>query len=173
RGYGRGPLRLARARGAAERFRSHQRPAVRLLHPRRADGGAGATARRSESLARAHPRISLGQLLPLHRLPGDRRRDRSGGKGARGESEMSDFDETTKTLNFDAPNSYIGRSVTRPNARRLAQGRGQYVDDITLPRMAHVAYVRSPHAHAKIVSIKSKKAAPMPGVVRIVTGAEI
>src|SRR5260221_4728030 len=86
---------------------------------------------------------------------------------------MSDFDDTAKTLNFDAPNSYVGRSVTRPNARRLAQGRGQYVDDIVLPRMVHVAYVRSPHAHARIVGIDAKKALAMPGVVRIVTGAEI
>ncbi|HEX9494712.1 MAG TPA: molybdopterin cofactor-binding domain-containing protein, partial [Candidatus Limnocylindria bacterium] len=39
--------------------------------------------------------------------------------------------------------------------------------------MVHVAYVRSPHAHAKIVKIESKKAAAMPGVVRIVAGAEI
>src|SRR5258707_8366084 len=86
---------------------------------------------------------------------------------------MSEFDETAKTLLFDAPNSYVGRSVTRPNARRLTQGRGQYVDDIVLPRMVHVAYVRSPHAHAKIVKIESRKAAAMPGVVRIATGAEI
>src|SRR5258705_10831994 len=86
---------------------------------------------------------------------------------------MNEFDETAKTLLFDAPNSYVGRSVTRPNARRLTQGRGQYVDDIGLPRMVHVAYVRSPHAHAKIVKIESKKAAPMPGVGRIATGAEI
>src|SRR5882672_7733770 len=81
---------------------------------------------------------------------------------------MSEFDETTKMLNFDSPNSYVGRSVTRPNARRLAQGRGQYVDDIVLPRMVHVAYVRSPHAHAKIVKIGVKKASAMPGVVRVV-----
>jgi carbon-monoxide dehydrogenase large subunit len=76
-------------------------------------------------------------------------------------------------LNFDSPNSYIGRSVTRPAARRLAQGRSQYVDDMVLPRMVHVAYLRSPHAHAKIVAIDSKAAAAMPGVARIVTGAEI
>jgi carbon-monoxide dehydrogenase large subunit len=86
---------------------------------------------------------------------------------------MSDFDEAASTLDFDAPNSYIGRSVTRPQARRLAQGRGQYVDDLVLPRMLHVAYVRSPHAHARIVAIGTKKAAAMPGIVRIVTGAEI
>src|SRR6266850_470432 len=74
---------------------------------------------------------------------------------------MSEFDETAKTLLFDAPNSYIGRSVTRPNARRLTQGRGQYVDDIVLPRMVHVAYVRSPHAHARIIGIDSKKPAAL------------
>src|SRR2546430_3056397 len=86
---------------------------------------------------------------------------------------MSEFDEAAKTLLFDAPNSYVGRSVTRPNARRLAQGRGQYVDDLVLPRMVHVAYVRSPHAHARIVRTAAKKGAAMPGVVRIVIGAEI
>src|SRR5258707_2100176 len=86
---------------------------------------------------------------------------------------MSELEDSAKTLNFDGPNSYVGRSVTRPNARRLAQGRGQYVDDIVLPRMVHVAYVRSPHAHARIVGIDAKKALAMPGVVRIVTGAEI
>src|SRR5204862_4004499 len=56
---------------------------------------------------------------------------------------------------------------------RPRQGRGQYVDDIVLPRMLHVAYVRSPHAHARIVRIAAKKAAAMPGVVRVVIGAEI
>jgi aerobic carbon-monoxide dehydrogenase large subunit len=76
-------------------------------------------------------------------------------------------------IDFDAPNSYIGRSVTRPNARRLTQGRGQFVDDIVLPRMLHVAYVRSPHAHARIVAIDTKTAAAMPGVVRAATGADI
>ena len=51
---------------------------------------------------------------------------------------------------LDRPNSYIGRSVPRPNLARLTQGRGQYVSDVVLPRMAHVAFVRSPHAHARI-----------------------
>ncbi|HEX8826933.1 MAG TPA: hypothetical protein VF778_02350, partial [Xanthobacteraceae bacterium] len=54
---------------------------------------------------------------------------------------------------LDRPNSYIGRSVPRPNLARLTQGRGQYVSDIVLPRMAHVAFVRSPHAHARIAHI--------------------
>jgi aerobic carbon-monoxide dehydrogenase large subunit len=51
---------------------------------------------------------------------------------------------------LDRPNSYIGRSVPRPNLERLMQGRGQYVSDVVLPRMVHVAFLRSTHAHARI-----------------------
>ena len=74
---------------------------------------------------------------------------------------------------LDRPNSYIGRSVPRPNLRRLTQGRGQYVSDIVLPRMAHVAFVRSPHAHARLKSIKTDSAKKSPGVIAVVTGAEL
>jgi len=74
---------------------------------------------------------------------------------------------------LDRPNSYIGRSVPRPNARKLVEGRGQYVDDIVLPRMLHVAFVRSPHAHARIESIDASAALKMPGVVRVFTGKDL
>jgi aerobic carbon-monoxide dehydrogenase large subunit len=74
---------------------------------------------------------------------------------------------------LDRPNSYIGRSVPRPNLTRLTQGRGQYVSDLTLPRMAHVAFVRSPHAHARIVSIETAAAKRAPGVIAVVTGAQL
>ncbi|WP_340119918.1 xanthine dehydrogenase family protein molybdopterin-binding subunit [Pelagibius sp. 7325] len=74
---------------------------------------------------------------------------------------------------LDRPNSYIGRSVPRPNAARLAQGRGTYVDDIVLPRMVHLAFCRSPYAHAEILSIDTAAAAALPGVVRIVTMADL
>ena len=74
---------------------------------------------------------------------------------------------------LDRPNSYIGRSVPRPNLQRLTQGRGQYVSDVTLPRMVHVAFVRSPHAHARIVKITAETAKKSPGVIAVVTGAEL
>ncbi len=74
---------------------------------------------------------------------------------------------------LDRPNSYIGRSVPRPNMGRLLQGRAQYVSDVTLPRMVHVAFVRSPHAHAKILRIDTKDAKAAPGVVAVVTGADL
>src|SRR4051812_17519928 len=74
---------------------------------------------------------------------------------------------------LDRPNSYIGRSVPRPNLARLTQGRGQYVSDVVLPRMAHVAFVRSPHAHARIRAIDVSTARQMPGVIAVVTGPEL
>ena len=74
---------------------------------------------------------------------------------------------------LDRPNSYIGRSVPRPNLARLTQGRGQYVSDVVLPRMAHVAYLRSPHAHARIRSIGTEAARQAAGVVAVATGAEL
>jgi aerobic carbon-monoxide dehydrogenase large subunit len=74
---------------------------------------------------------------------------------------------------LDRPNSYIGRSVPRPNLARLTQGRGQYVSDVALPRMVHVAFVRSPHAHARLASIATAQARLAPGVVAVVTGAEL
>lgn len=74
---------------------------------------------------------------------------------------------------LDRPNSYIGRSVPRPNAKRLLAGRGRYVTDITLPRMLHVAYVRSPYAHARIVEINADEARAAPGVRLVATGADL
>jgi CO/xanthine dehydrogenase Mo-binding subunit len=74
---------------------------------------------------------------------------------------------------LDRPNSYIGRTIPRPNLDRLMQGRGQYVSDIELPRMAHVVFLRSPHAHAKIVEIEVKAARQMPGVIAIVAGKDL
>src|SRR3954463_1233592 len=74
---------------------------------------------------------------------------------------------------LDRPNSYIGRSVPRPNLKRLTQGRAQFVSDLVLPRMAHVAFVRSPHAHAAIKRIEAAAARQAPGVIAVVTGAEL
>src|SRR3954471_14215521 len=74
---------------------------------------------------------------------------------------------------LDRPNSYIGKTVPRPNLERLMQGRGLYVSDMVLPRMAHVVYLRSPHAHAKILTIDADAAKRVPGVIAVVTGKEL
>ncbi len=79
-----------------------------------------------------------------------------------------------KTLSaLDRPNSYIGRAVTRPNAKRLLAGKGRYVTDMKLPRMLHAAFVRSPYAHAKILSVDSSAAAAMQGVHLIAAGQDL
>ena len=74
---------------------------------------------------------------------------------------------------LDRPNSYIGKALPRPNAKRLLAGRGKYVDDIQLPRMLHLAFARSPYAHARIVGVDVEAASQMPGVRRIALGAEL
>ena len=53
---------------------------------------------------------------------------------------------------------YIGESVLRKEDYRFLTGAGQYTDDITLPRMAHAVFVRSPHAHAAIKSVDTRAA---------------
>jgi len=73
----------------------------------------------------------------------------------------------------DLPNSYIGRSVPRPNLPRLVQGRATYTDDVTLPRLVHAAFLRSPHAHARILGLDSAAAMRVPGVLRVFTGADL
>jgi carbon-monoxide dehydrogenase large subunit len=64
----------------------------------------------------------------------------------------------------------IGASVKRKEDARFIRGKGNYVEDISLPGMLHMAIVRSPYAHARIVSIKSDAAMAVPGVVAVVTG---
>ncbi|MCP5156226.1 MAG: xanthine dehydrogenase family protein [Ectothiorhodospiraceae bacterium] len=67
----------------------------------------------------------------------------------------------------------IGRGLPRRETERLVRGRGRYGDDIVLPRMLHAAFVRSPHAHARIEHIEATAAAASTGVVRVLTGADI
>ena len=54
---------------------------------------------------------------------------------------------------------YIGKSEPRPNAKRLLQGRGTYVDDLRFPRLAHVVFFRSPYAHARLKKLDLAPAA--------------
>jgi len=68
---------------------------------------------------------------------------------------------------------YIGKRIPRRELNRLLHGRGRYVADIKLPRMAHLAFVRSPYAHAKIEAIDETAARAVSGVIRIFTGADL
>jgi carbon-monoxide dehydrogenase large subunit len=64
----------------------------------------------------------------------------------------------------------IGESIKRKEDARFIRGKGNYLDDIELPGMLHMAILRSPHAHAKIKSVDTSAAGSMPGVVAVVTG---
>jgi carbon-monoxide dehydrogenase large subunit len=65
---------------------------------------------------------------------------------------------------------YFGRPMKRREDPRLITGEGKFIDDIRLPGMVFMAVVRSPYAHARIVSIDTSAAEKMPGVVAVVTG---
>jgi len=64
----------------------------------------------------------------------------------------------------------LGHSVKRKEDERFIRGKGNYVDDITLPGMLHLELLRSPFAHARIRSVDTSRAAALPGVVAVVTG---
>ena len=89
------------------------------------------------------------------------------------EIKIDDLNQNPKLGKVDRPNSYIGRSVPRERARKLLEGKGNYVDDITLSRMVHLHFVRSPLAHAKIKSIDLDEAKNISGVYEIFTISDV
>src|SRR5439155_1764333 len=68
---------------------------------------------------------------------------------------------------------YVGRAVRRVEDPRLLTGAGGYLDDLRLPDLCALAFVRSPHAHARIERIDAREALALPGVAAVVTGAEL
>jgi carbon-monoxide dehydrogenase large subunit len=72
-----------------------------------------------------------------------------------------------------AAERYTGASIKRSEDPRILTGQGRYIDDIKLPGMLHAAFVRSPLAHARVLSIDVSAARALPGVVAAFTGAEL
>ena len=68
---------------------------------------------------------------------------------------------------------YTGASIKRSEDPRILTGAGRYVDDIKLPGMLHAAFVRSPMAHARVLSVDVSAARELPGVVAVLTGADL
>jgi len=66
----------------------------------------------------------------------------------------------------------IGQSARRKEDLRLLTGRGRYGDDLALPRMVHAAFLRSPHAHARLRSIDKAAALTVPGALAVLSGAD-
>ena len=73
----------------------------------------------------------------------------------------------------DPSKSPIGQSVRRREDRRFITGAGQYTDDVVLQGQTYGVFLRSPHAHARIRSIDLAAAKAAPGVVDIITGADL
>src|SRR4026209_2186437 len=67
----------------------------------------------------------------------------------------------------------MGHSVKRKEDPRFIQGRGEYIDDVNLPGQLWLDIVRSPYAHAKILSIDASEALKVPGVAAVVTGKDL
>jgi len=72
-----------------------------------------------------------------------------------------------------AAERYTGASIKRSEDPRILTGAGRYVDDIKLPGMLHAAFVRSPLAHALVLSVDAEAARALPGVVAVLTGADL
>src|SRR5215831_2647728 len=68
---------------------------------------------------------------------------------------------------------YFGAAVPRIEDPELVAGRGRYLDDIVLPGMAHAAFVRAVHAHARIRAIDARAAAALPGVIAVLTAGDL
>ncbi|MDB5404641.1 MAG: putative carbon monoxide dehydrogenase, large chain, partial [Rhodopila sp.] len=66
-----------------------------------------------------------------------------------------------------------GREVRRIEDAGLLAGAGHFTDDFSLPGQTYLAFLRSPHAHARIVSVDTTAARSMPGVIAVLTGADL
>jgi len=77
------------------------------------------------------------------------------------------------TIKKDGAKNWVGQALPRKEENRLLRGRGKFADDIKLREMLYLKFVRSPYAHAKIVSVDTAAAENLAGVICVLTGAEI
>jgi carbon-monoxide dehydrogenase large subunit len=68
---------------------------------------------------------------------------------------------------------YLGAAVRRREDPRFLQGNGRFIDDVTVPGLLHAAFLRSPHAHARIARLATKAARAMPGVTGVYTFTDL
>src|SRR6266568_6422287 len=69
--------------------------------------------------------------------------------------------------------NYVGASVKRVEDPRFLTGQGRYVDDLKFPNMAYAAFLRSPYPHARLISVDASEARALPGVVAVLTAADL
>ena len=68
---------------------------------------------------------------------------------------------------------YVGKEVTRIEDPGLVAGSVEFIDNYSVPGMAHAAILRSPHPHARVVSIDTSAAEQLPGVFAVLTGEDV
>src|SRR5664279_671353 len=152
-------------------------PAMRVLHPGDADDRGRVHALPSRGRERRRdPRGDQRRHLSLHGLPADRRGDPG---RIRRLAMIIEQDPNAAKVALDTKGAegvarrWLGKSINRVEDPRFLRGEGRYIDDIKLPGMAHAAIVRSPHAHAKILAIRTEAAEQLPGVIAVVTGKDV
>jgi aerobic carbon-monoxide dehydrogenase large subunit len=69
--------------------------------------------------------------------------------------------------------TWVGRPLRRREDAPLLIGRGRFVDDLAAPGLTHLALLRSPHAHARVARLDTRRASKAPGVVTVVTAADL
>src|SRR5438874_7444701 len=142
---------------------------MRLLHAGHPARVACAARRESETYARRDSRGARGQPLPVHRLREDPGSGRDGSDKDGGLSTPSRPPRDGGEATF----SVIGKSFPRVDGGAKVTGQAVYADDVVLPRTLHCKFLRSPHPHARIVSVDTSAARRIPGVKAVITGADL
>ena len=127
--------------------------------------GADLIAKNPEPDRGGGPRGARRQPLPLYRLP-QHRQGRAVRRGPGGDAVSITEEPRTN-------GKWVGQALRRKEDPRMITGRGRYVDDMVVPGMLYMAVVRSPEAHAKIVSIDASGAKELPGVYGVFTGEDL
>src|SRR5450631_4822462 len=107
----------------------------------------------------------------MHRLPERRQSRAAGGRrvGSDGNLGMTAVDQQAPQV----AGPEIGRARRRKEDQRLITGRTRYTDNLSLSGMLHLGMVRSPLAHARIIAVDTAAAKASPGVVAVLTGADL
>src|ERR1700757_1251185 len=174
--------RQRHSRPGAGRVHALPRAAMRLLHAGNDDHRPRAAGPQPRPRRGDHPGGDLRANLPMHRIHHDRalhpvgRTACHGGSADRGGHVMTTIESRPPSPEDTADNDQKpcghGRMLRKEDPRFI-RGRGNYVDDVALPGMLHLAILRSPYAHARIVSIDVTAALAHPKVKAVVTGADL
>src|SRR6476659_4398602 len=160
--HGRGARARGRAASGATGVRRSGRRPVRLLHARARRGRRRPPRPRPAPLRRRDPRVALGEPVPLHGVREDLRRrpDRRG-------ADVSVATERRLTV------GRIGERLLRDDAVPKVTGEFAYASDLSAPGMLWGDTLRSPHAHARIVSIDLSAGLRLDGVHAVLTHADV